>query len=70
MCHGSGMGGAPKFGDAAAWEARIAKGIDVLYANAINGFRGKGIMPPRGGNKNLTDDEVKAAVDYMVHAAQ
>lgn len=66
MCHGTGMMGAPKAGDAEAWKARIAKGKDVLYDHAINGFRDKAMMPPRGGKKDLTDDEVKAAVDYMV----
>jgi cytochrome c5 len=66
LCHGSGMAGAPKAGDADAWKDRIAKGRSTLYDHALNGFRDKGIMPPRGGNSALTDDEVKAAVDYMV----
>lgn len=67
MCHGSGVGGAPKIGDAADWGARAAKGNDQLYAHAIAGFTGeKGMMPPKGGNAALTDDEVKAAVDFMV----
>jgi len=60
------MAGAPKAGDADAWKDRIAKGNDVLYDHAVNGFRDKAMMPPRGGNKSLTDEEVKAAVDYMV----
>jgi cytochrome c5 len=66
MCHGSGMMGAPKAGDVEAWKPRIAKGKDVLYDHAINGFRDKAMMPPRGGKKSLTDEEVKAAVDYMM----
>ena len=67
MCHGSGVGGAPKVGDSADWGARAAKGVDQLHAHAIAGFTGeKGMMPPKGGNAALSDDEVKAAVDYMV----
>lgn len=67
MCHGVGAAGAPKPGDKADWEARIAQGTDVLYTHAIGGFTGeKGVMPARGGAASLTDDEVKAAVDYMV----
>jgi cytochrome c5 len=68
-CHGIAAMAAmiPQTGDAAAWEARIAKGIDALYESAINGFTGDmGMMPARGSNPALTDDEVKAAVDYMV----
>jgi cytochrome c5 len=67
MCHGTGMMGAPKFGDKAAWADRIAKGIDVLHDHAINGF---GKMMPKGGKKSLSDEDVKAAVDYMVDAAK
>lgn len=63
MCHGSGMMGAPKTGDAAAWADRIAKGNDALYDSAINGI---GKMKPKGGKKSLSDEDVKAAVDYMV----
>jgi len=66
MCHGQGIAGAPKTGDAAAWQTRVAKGKDVLYTHAINGFRGKAFMPPKGGNKKLSDDEVKSAVDHML----
>jgi cytochrome c5 len=72
-CHGIAAMAAmiPQTGDAAAWEARIAKGIDTLYDNAINGFTGDmGMMPPRGSNPALSDDEVKAAVDYMVGQVQ
>ena len=66
MCHAKGMAGAPKMGDAAAWKDRIAQGMDTLYTHSIKGFKGKGMMPPKGGNTKLSDDEVKAAVDYMV----
>lgn len=71
MCHGAGVAGAPKLGDKADWGPRLAQGIDTLYKHAIEGFTGeKGMMPPRGGGASLTDDEVKAAVDYMVAKVQ
>ena len=70
-CHGSGIAGAPKTGDAAAWKARIAQGNATLYKNAIKGFQGtSGVMPAKGGFVNLSDDEVKAAVDHMVGASK
>jgi cytochrome c5 len=65
-CHGAGVLGAPKFADPAAWQPRVAKGMEALYGSAINGFK---MMPPRGGNAVLKDDEMKAAVDYMVAKA-
>lgn len=66
-CHGFGIAGAPRLGDTADWQARIAKGMDVIYSNAINGFTGNtGIMPPKGGFTDLSDDQIKAIVDYMV----
>jgi len=69
-CHGAGIAGAPKFGDKAAWAPRIKQGKDTLYKHSIEGFMGKaGMMPARGGSA-ASDDEVKAAVDYMVSAAQ
>lgn len=69
-CHGDGIAGAPKFGDKAAWSARIAQGPSVLYDHAIKGFQGKaGVMPPKGGSA-LPDADVKAAVDYMVAAVK
>jgi cytochrome c5 len=66
-CHGSGIPGIPQLGDKEAWAPRIAQGNDTLYTNAINGFTGNSgmMMPPKGGGTN-SDDEVKAAVDYMV----
>ena len=67
MCHAANVAGAPKPGDKADWGPRIAQGNDTLYKHAIEGFTGaKGMMPPRGGGSTLTDDELKAAVDYMV----
>lgn len=70
-CHAQGVAGAPKLGDAEAWADRIDQGMDTLYENSINGFQGEaGVMPPKGGFANLSDEEVKAAVDYMVENAQ
>jgi len=70
-CHGVAGIGAPVFGNAEDWAPRIAKGKDVLYGHAINGFTGEQgfMMPPRGGS-SFSDDEVKAAVDYMVANSQ
>jgi cytochrome c5 len=66
-CHGAGIGGAPKFGDKAAWAPHIAKGTDVLHMHAIEGFTGSnGVMPAKGGRADLPDDVIKAGVDYMV----
>ena len=66
-CHGTGVAGSPKVGDKAAWKDRIAQGADKLHEHAIKGFTGKaGVMPPKGGRADLSDDAVKAAVDYMV----
>lgn len=70
MCHQTGAAGAPVFGNKADWAPRIAKGKDTLYQHALAGFTGdKGTMPARGGNTSLKDDEVKAAVDFMVSKA-
>jgi cytochrome c5 len=62
-CHGAAVMGAPKLGDKASWGPRIAKGADSMYKNASEGLK---LMPPRGGNAALKDDELKAAVDFMV----
>ncbi|MDZ7803098.1 c-type cytochrome [Thiohalophilus sp.] len=62
-CHATGAAGAPILGNKGAWADRIAKGNDTLFDHAINGFKG---MPPKGGNAGLSDEEVKAAVKYMV----
>jgi len=71
-CHGSGIPGIPQLGDAAAWAPRIEQGNDTLYERAINGYTGSaGLpMPAKGGNPDLSDDDVKAAVDYMVVSSQ
>ncbi|HET9653094.1 MAG TPA: c-type cytochrome [Usitatibacter sp.] len=66
-CHAAGVAGAPKFGDKAAWAPRLKAGKDSLYNSAL---KGKGAMPAKGGNAGLPDADVKAAVDYMVSAAQ
>ncbi|MEW7849621.1 c-type cytochrome [Massilia aurea] len=69
-CHGAGIAGAPKFGDKAAWSARLGQGATVMYDHAIKGFQGKaGFMPPKGGS-TLPDADIKAAVDYMVAAVR
>lgn len=66
-CHGTGAAGAPKAGDKAAWAPRIKQGAATLHEHALKGFQGKsGMMPAKGGNAGLSDDAVKAAVDYMV----
>lgn len=70
-CHGTGAAGAPKIGDEAAWKSRIAQGKATLYKHALHGFTGKkGVMPPKGGRTDLSDADVKAAVDYMVSKAK
>jgi len=66
-CHSTGAAGAPKYGDKAAWAPRLKQGQPALYAAAL---KGKGAMPPKGGNTTLSDDAVKAAVDYMAAAAK
>lgn len=70
-CHGQGIAGAPKAGDKAAWAARIAEGKATLYQHALKGFQGKaGMMPPKGGRMDASDDLVKQAVDHMVQMSQ
>ncbi len=66
LCHGSGLAGAPKFGNAAEWAPRVKAGVAKLYASALNGTP-KG-MPGKGGNLALSEAEVKSAVDYLVAA--
>ena len=67
VCHASGLAGAPKYGDKAAWAPRIATGLPSLHNSALHG---KNAMPPKGGNMALPDADVTAAVDYMVAAAK
>ena len=68
-CHSTGAAGAPKLGDVAGWADRIAKGLDKLYSSGINGLSGTGMIA-KGGCMNCSDEEVSAAVDYMVDASQ
>jgi len=70
-CHGWGVADAPIPMNYDEWEHRIAKGKTILYQHAIEGFFGPddSMMPERGGNPSLNDDEVKAAVDYMFELA-
>ena len=71
-CHGTGLPGIPQLGDKAAWADRIAQGKALLYERALTGYTGaSGMpMPPKGGNTALSDEEVKAAVDFMVANAE
>ena len=68
-CHGTGIAGAPKVGDTAAWSSRIAKGVDVLYNSAIKGISGTAMMA-KGTCGTCTDEELKAAVDFMVSGSK
>ena len=63
VCHDSGVAGAPKLGDKAAWAPRLKEGTNQMYDSALHG---DGAMPAKGGNTALSDAEVKAAVDYMI----
>ncbi len=66
-CHVAGVAGAPKFGDKAAWSARLGGGVDALTASVI---KGKGAMPAKGGAAAASDADIKAAVEYMVAAVK
>ena len=66
-CHASGVAGAPKLGDKSAWAPRLATGLDALTASVI---KGKGAMPPKGGNASIPDADIRAAVEYMAAAAK
>ena len=71
VCHGAGIAGAPVTGDAGAWTDRIAQGMSTLNKHAIEGYVGKnGVMPAKGGNMALSDDEVANAVAFMVESSQ
>lgn len=69
ICHGTGNFGAPKITGSKFWAPRIEKGLEVLVANAQNGFLSPsgGNMPARGGNDELTDIEVESAVRFMIY---
>lgn len=66
MCHEAGVAGSPMTGDKAAWATRIEQGRDKLVSNAIVGI---GVMPPKGGQSQLSDEEVASAVDYLIQKA-
>lgn len=66
-CHATGVANAPKFGDKAAWEPYIKTGMDTMVKVAITG---KGAMPPKGGAANASEEDIRAAVQYMVDAAK
>ncbi|MGB1141195.1 MAG: c-type cytochrome [Halioglobus sp.] len=70
-CHAYGVAGAPLYSDSEEWATRSQKGVDTLYKHAIEGFFGpRGtMMPARGANDSLSDEEVSAAVDYMLRLA-
>ena len=67
-CHNAGVAGAPKFGESGSWDERLEKGMDALYAGAINGL--PPAMPAKGMCFSCSDDDLKALVDYMVEASQ
>ena len=62
-CHASGLAGAPKVGDRAAWAPRTGVGKGGLLASVV---KGKGAMPPKAGNASLTEEDIGAAIDYML----
>ncbi|MGH1537358.1 MAG: c-type cytochrome [Gammaproteobacteria bacterium] len=66
-CHDAGVLNAPKLGDKVGWNARLAKGNEALYSSAINGI---GAMPAKGGRADISDDDIKKAVDYMLESVQ
>lgn len=66
-CHATGVANAPKLGDKAAWGPRVATGKDALVKSVL---AGKGAMPPKGGAADLKDDDVQAAVDFMLSAVK
>lgn len=70
-CHGWGVADAPIPMEPEQWQGRLKKPLDTLYVHALEGFFGPddSMMPPRGGNPDLTDKQVKAAVDYMIKLA-
>jgi len=70
-CHTQGIAGAPRMGDKAAWAPRIAKGKDTLYKHSLEGFQGQaGVMPPKGGRVDLSDDLIRLGVDYMIDGSR
>ena len=66
-CHATGVASAPKFGDKAAWAPRVATGKEALFKSVITG---KGAMPPKAGNANLAEADIRSAIDYMLGAVK
>ncbi|MFJ0923528.1 c-type cytochrome, partial [Bordetella bronchiseptica] len=66
-CHATGVANAPKFGDKAAWAPYIQTGMDAMLKVAM---QGKGAMPPKGGAATASEDDIRAAIEYMVNAAK
>jgi cytochrome c5 len=62
-CHQVSVAGSPPLGDKAAWAPRIKQGMDVLMQSVL---KGKGAMPPKGGNAALSESQVRAAIEFMV----
>ncbi len=70
-CHAEGLGGAPRVGVASDWAARVAGGVEKVRRNAIQGIEGSaGVMPPKGGRMDLTDEQIGELVDYMIEASR
>lgn len=67
VCHAAGVANAPKFGDKAAWAPRAATGTNALVASVISG---KGAMPPKAGAGDLKEDDIRAAVEFMLAASR
>lgn len=63
VCHTTGVLNSPKLGDPASWETRLPKGKEALYLSVLNGLN---LMPPKGGRLDLSDEQARMAVDYML----
>ena len=63
VCHSQGINGAPVLGNQPNWSARAPQGIDVLVEHASNGY---GLMPAKGGKTHLTEDDIRAAITFML----
>lgn len=70
-CHQPGIVGAPKLGDKASWAPRLTQGIETLFTHSLHGFKGNtGIMPPKGGQLQVPNEDIKSAVAYMISQVQ
>jgi len=67
LCHNTGLAGAPKLGDKAAWEPRIKQGLDVLIKHAMSGYKA---MPAKGGCADCSQQQIKSAIEYMLSQIQ